>query len=78
MQPGALTREAFWEHLVQCYTEAYPNTDSVTGSPLAFGFVCKELHKDAPRAEGRSEHNHAATIVNHADVLAPDARHLAP
>ena len=48
VQPDELTREGFWEHLAQCYKEAYPKAGSDTGSPLAFGLVCKEHHKDAP------------------------------
>ena len=37
--------------------------NSDNGSPLEFGLVCKERHKDAPREEDRSEHNHAATFA---------------
>lgn len=61
VQPHQLTREDFWNHLVRCYKEAYPKADSHTGSPLEFGLVCKELHKDAPREEDRSEHHHTAS-----------------
>jgi hypothetical protein len=62
VQPHQLSREDFWNHLVKCYQEAYPKADADTGSPLEFGLVCKELHKDAQREEDRSEHHHAATF----------------
>ena len=62
VQPHDLSREAFWGHIVRCYSAAYPKAETVTGSPLQFGLVCKELHKDAPRTEDRSEHHHAATF----------------
>ena len=60
VQPSQLTRQAFWDHLVKCYKEAYPRADSETGSILEFGVVCKEKHKDAARDIDRSEHHHAA------------------
>ena len=60
IQPNQLTREAFWEHLMKCYQEAYPKADAETGSILEFGIVCKEKHKDAARDVDRSEHHHAA------------------
>lgn len=56
VQPHQLSREELWNHLVKCYKEAYPDADSETGSPLDFGLVCKEQHKDAAREEDRSEH----------------------
>ena len=62
VQPHQLTREGLWQHLVQCYKEAYPKAESETGSPLEFGLVCKELHKDAAREADRSEHYHVATF----------------
>ena len=62
VQPHQLSREEFWNHLAQCYKEIYPKAESDTGSPLEFGVVCKERHKDAPRMEDQSEHNHAATF----------------
>jgi len=61
VQPDQITRQRFWQILCRCFQEAYPKADSITGSILAFGLVCKELHKDAPREEDRSEHHHAAT-----------------
>ena len=61
VQPAKLTRKQFWEHLCRCFRDAYPRADSPTGSILLFGCVCKELHKDAPRQEDRSEHHHTAT-----------------
>ena len=61
VQPHQLTRAQFWEHLCRCFREAYPRAETDTGSILEFGLVVKELHKDAPREEDRSEHHHAAT-----------------
>ena len=60
VQPSQLTREAFWDHLMKCYQEAYPRADSETGSILEFGIVSKEKHKDARLDVDRSEHHHAA------------------
>ena len=60
VQPNQFTRQAFWDHMVTCYKEAYPRADSETGSILEFGMVCKEKHKDAARDIDRSEHHHAA------------------
>ena len=60
VQPHQLSRDQFWEHLVRCYREAYPQADSDTGSILMFGIVCKEKHNDAQRDVDRSEHHHAA------------------
>ena len=62
VQPDQLSRDDFWAHLVRCYSEAYPKAESENGSPLLFGVVCKELHRDAARAEDRSQHHHAATF----------------
>ena len=62
VQPHELSRADFWQHLLRCYREAYPKAGVASGSPLQFGLVCKELHHDAPRAEDRSEHHHAATF----------------
>ena len=61
VQPNQLTRRQFWQHLVRCFRLAFPRADTATGSILEFGMVCKELHKDAPREEDRSEHHHACT-----------------
>ena len=65
-QPDQLTRKQLWEHLVTVYREAYPCADSPTNSILQFGLVAKERHKDAPREEDRSEHNHVATFSDRA------------
>ena len=62
VQPEQLSREAFWQHLLLCYQEAYPQADSDTGSILQFGLVCKEKHRDACRDIDRSEHHHAAVF----------------
>ena len=53
---------SFWEHPVKVYREAYPGADSNTASILQVGSVAKERHRDAPREEDRSEHNHCATF----------------
>ena len=74
VQPDQFTRKGFWEHLVKVYREAYPCADSNTGSILQFGLVAKERHKDAPREEDRSEHNHCATFSSLAQILASSAK----
>ena len=61
VQPHQLTQAQFWEHLCACARIAYPRASSETGSILEFGLIAKERHKDAPREEDRSEHNHGAT-----------------
>ena len=61
VQPDQITRKQFWEYLCTCFREAFPRAESETGSILEFGLVVKELHKDAPREEDRSEHHHGAT-----------------
>ena len=64
VQPWQLTREAFWNHLMRCYREAYPQAASDTGSILEFGVVCKEKHKDSARDIDRSQHHHAAVYCS--------------
>ena len=61
VQPHELTRQGLWEHLAQCYKEAYPKAESDNGSPLEFGVVCKDLHEDAAREADRSVHTRMRT-----------------
>ena len=62
VQPSQLTRRQFWQHLVKCYREAYPDASSGTGSILKFGLVVKELHKQSSHKQDREEHHHAPTF----------------
>ena len=59
VQLDTISHEEFWQHLLRCYREAYPDAASPTGSILRFGLVVKELHNDAPHDAGRSVHHHA-------------------
>ena len=76
VQPSQLTRDAFWDHLMKCYQEAYPRADSETGSILEFGIVCKEKHKDTTRDVDRSEHHHAAIYSSIGSLLETCAEDL--
>ena len=60
LQPHQMTRPQFWQHLIRCFQEVYPDASSPTGCILQFGLVCKERHKDAAKWEDQSEHHHCA------------------
>ena len=60
VQPAALTRQGFWQHLLRCYQAAYPAADSPTGCILEFACVASERHQNAAKWEDRSSHFHAA------------------
>ena len=44
-QPESFSRAGFFEHLCQCYAEAYPEDANRHGSIVLFGAVAKEAHK---------------------------------
>ena len=64
VQPSQLTRKQFWDHLLRCYREAYPDATSKTGAILQFGLVVKELHKESTHEHDRAEHHHAPTYCS--------------
>ena len=63
VQPAALTRQGFWQHLLRCYQEAYPVAESPTGCILEFALVASERHQNAPKWEDRCTHFHAACFT---------------
>lgn len=61
IQPGQMTREQFWEHLVLVYKDVYPEAANSTGSILLFGGVAKEYHAESSQSSLRDEHHHGIT-----------------
>ena len=57
-QPSTLSREEFWEHVCQCYREAYPEDANPTKSILLFGIVARERHHNSQREQEREVHTH--------------------
>ena len=60
VQPNALSREQFEEHLARCYMEMYPRPSSPTGSIYAFSCTAQEMYSYTPPG-GCPSHKHAAT-----------------
>ena len=68
-QPHESTRNPHYEHLEQCYAEAYPCNGSRSGI-LMFGLVAQERHAQGPQLGFRDTHVHccvhtSATLLEH-------------
>ena len=60
VQPDAMTRKEFEEHLARCYKETYPRPSSPTGSIYAFSCTAQEMYSYTPPG-ACPNHKHTAT-----------------